>query len=78
MLNQRTIQGFDDRAFSTSDTYKDISFADQYLDRINQRLNDQLKNQVKRDQIENIVDKIPKMTHKEMSKSPSVNKEIER
>ncbi len=78
MLNQRTIQGFDDRAFSTSDTYKDISFADKYLDRINQRLNDQLKNQVKRDQIENIVDKIPKMAHKEMPKSPSVNKEIER
>jgi hypothetical protein len=78
MLNQRTIRGFDDRALSISDTYKDISLADKYLDRLNQRLKDQLKDQVKRDQIENIVDKIPKIAHKEMPKSPSVNKEIER
>lgn len=63
---------------NTLNSYKNISLSDKLILDANKRVNDQLKDQVKRDQVENVVDKIPKTAHKKMSKSQSIDKEIER
>ncbi|WP_440617752.1 MobF family relaxase [Cysteiniphilum sp. 6C5] len=63
---------------NTSHNYKDILLSDQRIMDAKKRLDSQLQNQIRHEQIENIADKIPKSAHKEIPKSQTVNKEIER
>ena len=77
-LSLQDMQRLQDKQSYKSEEYNNMSINDKHLSDINKHMDSQLKDQIKRDQIENIIDKIPKETHKEMPKSQSINKEIER
>jgi hypothetical protein len=77
-LSLQDMQRLQDKHSYKSGEYNNISINDKHLSDINKHMDSQLKDQIKRDQIENIIDKMPKIAHKEMPESQSINKEIER